>query len=493
MRRRLVAVWLLGVACASAPSAEPPTKPPPARAATSTASLVVPASESWRATAPAPGELKTGPAAARFTLENGLTVIVLPKSTMPVFQAAVVTRAGSAIEPKERAGLAYLAHAMLRDGSGIRDAGEFEQGLKDLGAEMMTYVDQDGGIVSVRGVARHAEQILELLSDAVARPELPKAALEFRVRAELAALARRRTDSFHAARSRLAMAIHGASSPLSRPVSGTTGSLALIKRKDVKEFYEREIVPEASALVIGGAVDVPQARAFAERFFARWIGSGESRPRKPAPAKAPSRSVTVVHRQNASQSLICLGRTLVPAGHADELPLEVAASILGGSFGSRLSTNLREGKGYTYGVNGAFETHAFGGEFVVCTSVKSEHTPKALEQIVAEISGMSSRPPGDDEVKVAARALAGASAAPWMTVGGAIESTARAFASRRPEAYSAQRARDLVAISPERVREAAASYFAPESWQFVLTGDARTLTAVVEKSGLPSPNVVMAQ
>ncbi|MBI4821258.1 MAG: insulinase family protein [Deltaproteobacteria bacterium] len=492
-RRALIWALILSfLGCATAPT--PPIEPLAASkvAVTSSLTYAAPASEAWRTNPPDVAPPRVPRVPTEFKLENGLRVFVLPRTTMPLLQAAVVTSAGAALDPKDRAGLAYLTHTMLRDGSGVRESRDFERSLKDIGGEMSTVVDVDRGIISIRGLPRFGEQILELLSDAVARPELPKETLELRRTMELQALERRRADPMSLARLLLAGVTHGETHPLGHSVFGTKRTLDLIKRKDVTAFYDGHIVPERSALILAGAWQEKDIKPLVERFFGRWIGTGEAKVPKPAALKVSPQKTLVVHRENSVQSFVCFSRSLVPAGHADELPLEVANHVLGGSFGSRLSSNLREDKGFTYGINSVVDMHGQGGDFTLCSSVKREVTAKALEQISLELKGMTERPPTDDEVRSSARALAGSAATLGQTVSSAIDSTARQFSSRRKSSHSADRIQALMAIDPERVREVAKKYFDASTMQVLLVGDARVLTPLVQRVGLSSPNVIMS-
>lgn len=489
MRRWLGGLLLCGMACASSGGVKssPDPKLSSARAEGLKASgAPAQAAESFRERPPAPGpapELVI-PKFQKETLPNGLTVIVSERHDLPLVALGVAFAAGSSSDPNGSAGLAHLAYDTMLEGAGDRDALALDNAFADLGSSVSPAVSHDGAAISTRVLARNAEAALALLADIAQRPKL--LAKDFtRVKGEaLSDLAQRQGDPRALAQDTAVQAFYGAEHPYGHPSVGTSEAVSKIALADVQRFVRQRIGPRSAALVATGDVTLAQAKAWAEKYFGGWKGDATP-PSVPAAAPlSPRERVLAVPKQGVNQTVVMIGRPAVPAGDPAEYELELASTVFGGFFGSRLNMNLREAKGYSYGAYAYLDNRLGPGPLVLGGSVRADVTGPAMTEIFKELRDLKTRPITAAELEAARegaiRSLPGA----FESVEALASAAARLFWLRQPMDRYATMVQGLERADAGRVQSLAESYFDPQLLRVVLVGDPQILQSQVASLGL---------
>lgn len=471
---------------ASAPRSTPtPAKPPPKPATPET--VEVPKDAEWRKMPPKPGPPRAPvlPSFKSAKLKNGLTVIVADeKSLLPLVSFEIVTLGGALTDPPKSAGLAALAYGMLGEGAGSRDVLQFSDAVADLGAAFAAQADRDRGAVAIGGLKRTADQMLELLADAVIRPRYEPKDFERRKQQAMGALGQARGSPQGLAFEALPALIYGPLHPYGHPPSGIVETVAKLKLEDVKKARARIMGPSTSALIAAGDITLDQAKALAEKHFGKW--NQRVKKLKPvAPVSAKKRTeVVLIQKENAPQTMELIGRPIFGRGHPDEAAMTVLNEIYGGAFSSRLNMNLREDKGYTYGATSQTAYRAGVGVFVALSPIRQDVTAEGLKEMFSELEGLKQRPPDQEEVE---RAKAGI----IRSLPGSFERTAAVasaaesiFVYKLPPDYFQKLGAKYEGVSVDAVRAAAAKYMVPELMQVLLVGDAAVIKEGVEKTNL---------
>ncbi|PZP33791.1 MAG: peptidase M16 [Roseateles depolymerans] len=377
-----------------------PTPPLPTQAAKGERESLN-AAEPWRNKAPAAARAKplTLPAAHSFTLANGLTVIHSPKPGLPLVSASLVLRAGQGANPAQQSGLAGFVAAMLPEGTSSRSAQQIAEASAAAGITLQSVAGGEGAQIDFSGLKSSARQGLELLADLALHPAFAPAEIE-RVRAQrLAALAQGREQAALVANQVANRVSYGDGHPLALPALGTEAALKAVDAAALRAFWQAHYRPERAALVVAGDLGEAELRALVEPLFGGWHGEGAAAPATPLPPARPVAARTVlVDKPGAPQTALAIVAPGPFASAPDAAAIEVMNGALGGLFTSRINNQLREVKGYTYGIYSGFTMGRERGQFGIRGSVRTDVTGPALADIVTEVAAMRARPMGAAEL-----------------------------------------------------------------------------------------------
>jgi predicted Zn-dependent peptidase len=236
-------------------------------------------------------------------------------------------------------------------------------------------------------------------------------------------------------------------------------------------------------------VDDATARAVRTTLVSRWVGAKapplDARPEAPPAAAARPRTV-LVERSDAAQTALLLIAP-GPGALAPEYAAAALANVpLGGSFTSRLNSNLREDKGYTYGIKSAHLASRLAGAHVVRTAVQREVTAPALTEILREVGLLTADGPRTDEVEKARGTLRVERIETWQTVEGISAEVAQAVGLGVPPTWLGALAQRFEATTDAEVVAATRAMALPGA-TIIAVGDRATIEAAFEKNGLPKP------
>ncbi|MCA9671483.1 MAG: insulinase family protein [Myxococcales bacterium] len=340
----------------------------------------------------------------RFSLPNGVRVIVLPDKRLPIMTTHLMLRVGSIDDPADRAGLAELAVALVARGSTRTDAEKLAELVDSAGLKLAAATEYELSHVSCRGRARYAERCLALVGELVRTPRLAEGELE-RLRRKLGAEARQaRDDPATLAELHFDNQLFGEKHPLGRAT--TLASLARISRDDVKRFVARHVIAKNAVLAISGDVSPERVRAWVREHFGSWPAEPQPPPRRVRPLGATPRglSLLLVDKPGLTQSFIALGHRGISRRH----PLRDAARLLNHVLsGLRLSTALRQRGGKTYSVRSRFDIATDDGSFIVKTYTRNAELTATLALVRAELERIRREPPNAAELRAARGRLAG--------------------------------------------------------------------------------------
>ncbi|HEU4410386.1 MAG TPA: pitrilysin family protein [Polyangiaceae bacterium] len=471
------------LACEDPPRPARTPRPPPGPVAPPPA----PASpDAWRAQAPSPGQPPklVLPRFEKATLPNGLTVLVAPRHELPMASVVVAFGAGSASDPPGQAGVAELSYQMLAEGAAGKDALALDTAFADLGASLSVSTQPDGAIVGARVLRRNLEAAAALMADVVQRPTFAARDFERRRRQTLSDLARRMGEPRFLAQQAFVASVYGPEHPYGHLVSGSPASVERLTLAQAKGFYQKHAGPKAAALVFSGDVTLEQATALAQKHFGAWKGEAALPPVPPAPPSPERSQVVVVPKPGLQQTIVLVGRPGVASADPNDATLELASSVFGGFFGSRLNMNLREAKGYTYGARAGSDARLGVGPLSASSAVRADVTGAALQEVFNELKGMKARPISVRELEEAREGLVRAYPGSFETVEGLAASAASLFFERRPLDEYEAKVKALQGAGAAQVQGVAEAFLEPGKMQVVLVGDPELIRAQVGGLGL---------
>ncbi len=357
----------------------------------------------WRATTPAPGLEKPyqPPAATRFVLSNGVPVFLVQQGDLPLVSVRLWMGVGREANPPGKAGLIAMTATMLDEGTKTRDSAAIAGDAALLGAELSISAGDESTVVALDALTGSTlGPSLDLMADVVLRPKLDKKDFARMQGDTLAAIQAASAEPNDTARRVFLGQLFGADHPYGTPGVGTTTSVTALRLADIKKAYAEYWHSGNAAFVVVGKVDEATAKAELESRFGSWK-AGKSKRAEVAPPVAPMKLRVVFREQAGSvQSVVRVG-TLAPSRTGDGYWREqVAVTLFGGMFSSRLNMALREEKGWSYGAYAGNSDSRDHGIFQARTSVQADKTAESLQVILDELAAQANRAPTDAELKL---------------------------------------------------------------------------------------------
>jgi zinc protease len=425
------------------------------------------------------------PSVERFTLPNGVRVVVADLPGRPLVSASLVMRNGAADEPPAHAGATVLAARAMSEGTARYDAISFVEATERLGASIHADAGWDATSVSVDVPLERLEPALELLAEVLLHPTFPEAEVD-RLRDErLNDLLQARADPRRRAEEAFAATIYEGASPYHRPAGGTRETVAELSHARLRGAYERGIDPARAAFIVGGDLSGIDVRAITERLLGGWgpaVGAATSGRIVDAGA-VRERFVQIVHRPGAVQTEIRIGHVGTSRRIDDFHALSVMGAILGGLFNSRLNMKLREEKGYTYGAGAGFDLRRAAGPFSARAAVNTEVTVPAVQDFVAELDRIRDSDVTSAELAAARDFLVGVFPLRFETPGPIVGALSGLFVHELPDDELARYRSAIEAVTVADVREAATRRIDPSRMAIVLVGDADAFGKDIEAAG----------
>ncbi len=446
--------------------------------------------EPWRAQQPKAGPAPsfTLPRGESFKLANGLTVIHHHKPGLPLVSADLVIRSGSAANPAAMPGLAGFTAQMLEEGTATRSAPQIADEIAQLGAFIDSGSSADASTVSLLSLRATFAPALDILADLVLHPAFPTAEVERQRADRIGELIQQRDDPESVAAVAAAGALYGSRHPKGYGQLGTEPAIRAVTRDDLVGFWRRHYVPENAALVVSGDIARAELKALVEARFAAWAGADAPASAAGVPAGTGARLV-VVDQPGAVQTALRVTAIGVARDTPDFAALQVMNGAFGGMFSSRLNNNLRETRGYTYGIHSWFRYDRTPGPFVIAGSVQRASTGASVTEIFREAEAIRGAP-------LPAAELAAARDAQVLSLPGAFEtnadigaSLAEIFVYGLPLDYYARLPAQLNAVTAAQVQAAARKHLAPERLTVVAVGDRKRILPQLQKLDLGAAEV----
>ena len=425
-----------------------------------------------RRPAPGPPRPYRFPPFTRHHLGNGLTVILANLPGRPLLAAQLLLDGGAGSEPARLAGVTSLVARGLSEGTARREAIEFVETAERLGAEIHADAGWETLAASLEVPRSRFGPALALLAEMVLEPSFPEREIE-RLRDErLNDLLQVRADPRRRVERAFAETIYAPWSPFSRPAAGVEETVETLDRLAVAERHGELLDASRATLIVAGNLERVPVLELVDEHFGAWPGKG----RPAAAALDASRHpagprVVLVDRPGSPQSELRIGHVGLPRRIPDFHAVAVMQTILGGLFNSRLQRLLREERGYTYGIGAGFEFRRAAGPFAVRTAVQTEVTVPAIEDILAELRQIRSRPVEPAELDEARDYLVGVFPLRFDTSAQVAAAIGGLVVNGLPDDELDRYRPAVAAVSGDDV-VAAAGHVRPDELSIVLVGDA---------------------
>lgn len=419
------------------------------------------------------------PPRERRQLAGGLGVTMAQVGTAPKATLQLVTQAGAALEGPGQTWLARLVARYLKEGTAHRDSSALADHVAGMGGELDVDSDDDTLWLELRVLSEFAPQAAELLAEVVRAPALPEDALP-RLRADLGRqLELARSEPGWLTLARFRAAVYG-DHPYGR-VLAHEAEIEGLSLAEARAFLDLGVGAAGSRLYVAGRFDADAVGAAAERAFGDWDAPAglDAEPSEPF----SERVIHFVDRPGAAQSTIDLGLPVPGPEHDDYVPLMVADALLGGSFMSRITTNIREQKGYTYSPRSTISARADGAYWLQTADVTTNVTGPSLTEIFGEIDRLRAEPPPLDELAGIQNYVAGVQLMRGATAPGLIGVLSSLDLHGLHESWAESFVARVYAVTPDEVQRVVIDHLRPDEMTIAVAGDAEQIEAQIAPFG----------
>jgi zinc protease len=444
---------------------------------------------------PSPGQPRTYhfPAFERKVLASGLQVLTVHVPGRPLVSANLVFLRGSGDEPRDLAGATVLAARAMTEGTERYPGVELIEAAERLGATLHVEATWDAFVAAVEVAAPRLEAALELLAELVERPTFPDEDVA-RLRDErLNDLMQAKADPSRRVERAFAATIYRSDSPYSRPSGGDEESVARLSPDALRTVHRSILAPDRAALMVGGDLTGLSIPSLAGQVLGSLGGAKRSPEAAAAPTARSAVSRPIVrfyHRPGSVQTELRIGHVGLPRRVPDFHAVGVMAAILGGLFNSRLQMNLREEKGYTYGVHAGFDMRRGAGPFAVRTAVQTAATVPAIIETLAELRRIRETEVTKTELAAARDYLVGVFPLRFETPGAVVGALGGLFVHELPDDELARYREAVEAVTIADVQAAAREHIDLDRIAIVAVGDADAVAGELESAGLGELEVI---
>ena len=435
------------------------------------------------------------PALERFTLSNGVPVVLARRPEVPVVQVQAMFDAGFAADAGRKTGTAAFAMAMMGEGAGPYGALDFAARAEDLGATVGASAALDASTATLSALKDRLDPSLALFATMLREPRLDAAEIE-RVRKQwLSRIAREKSQPNSIAQRLLPPLMYGTGHPYGIPFtgSGTEASVRSLTRTDLTDHLAAWVRPDNMRLVVVGDTTPEAIRPLLEKHLGSWRATNATRGTKTVPEVAlPARPrVFLVDRPDAEQAFILAGHPIPSSRSPQALEIESAITVIGGLFSSRLNMNLREDKGWSYGSYASSNGAMHQRPMFVYAPVQTDRAVDSLKELKREFEEyVSTRPATAAEVSNViandVRGLPGSfetAAAVRSAVGGIL-------LYDRPDDWVRTLKARTEAQSVDSINAAARAVIQPSAMTWVVVGDLAKIEQGIRALGLGEVQVV---
>ena len=445
-----------------------------------------------RSQLPAVGPLATldFPEIERATLSNGMEVYFARREAVPTVSVRVAFDAGFAADPADRLGLQSLMLAAMNEGTTSLDSSELAIAKERLGVELRGYADSDTTNFGLDAVTPNLAASLDLLADYVRNPAFEPTALE-RVRSQqLTRIDNELNDPSALAQRAILPLLYGDAYPYGRPPSGTGTRpvVASLTRDELVRFHDTWLRPDNARVLVVGDTTLAEVVGLLEASFGDWTAPPSARPVKTfdAAIPAPEQRIVLIDRPASPQSVILAGRVLDQVGTDDLVVLGAANEVFGGSFLSRINMNLRETKGWSYGVRSQIRAPINRTAFLVTAPVQADRTGDSIAELMKDLSAYTGGQGVTPEelrrlINGNVRELPGQ----FETSAGVLSGLSNIVLYGRPDDYYETLSSRYQGLTAQQLDEQALATLLGNELVFVIVGDADVVAPQLEALGLP--------
>lgn len=414
-------------------------------------------------------------------LSNGARLLIVESHRVPTISFRMTIPAGTLRDPAGLPGVGAATAALMQLGTKTRSAKDIADAIADLGATVMISSGPESGSIIASALTENFDAALALLTDILLNPTFPQDEFDKWKTRTRASLEQAKANPGSLAGERLYKVLYPADARHdTRP---TADSLNKMTRDDLLAYYKKYFVPSGEWAGISGDITPDQAVAKLEKALGGWKGGPVERIALPLPGPIAEKKVYLVPRPNSVQTTLIVANLAIDRTSPDYIALSVMNQVLGAGPSSRLFRNIREEKGYTYGVNSMLAASHFTNFYGASTSVRTEVTEPALAELLKEFGDIRDRAVPAGELDDAKSAIVSSFVLGLESSSGVLGRWMTQREYGFPEDYWDTYSAQVTAVTAEDVQRVAKKYVPFGNIQIIAVGDAAKIGELLKKFG----------
>ncbi len=430
------------------------------------------------------------PTIERGKLKNGIEVFFARRSAVPTVQMSVSFDAGYAADPKDALGTQSMMLTMMGEGTTSLNSTQLAEAQERLGANISQGASGDNTSFSLFALKPNLMASVDLLVDVIRNPAFDTKEIDRTRALQLNRISAELKDPSAIATRALLPTLFGKAHPYGIPPSGT-GDAEVVKklsRDDLVAFHTKWLRPDKAKIFVVGDTSLKDVQKILNKSLGKWKGPSVVAPAKNFTAAIPAQTsrIILINRPNSPQSVIAAGKVLPLKGSDNLETLRAANEVLGGSFLSRINSNLRETKGWSYGVRSQISNAKEQVSYLMFAPVQADRTGDSIKELLKENNAfLSDKGVTADEltrtVNGNVRELPGS----FETGGDVLRGVQNIVNYNRPDDYYEKLADTYRGMTTGSVDAAARKVLSADNLVFVVVGDASVVKSQLESTGLP--------
>lgn len=396
-------------------------------------------------------------------LENGLEIQSLSLGEQPVFKLEFSVAAGASLA--EKAGIASLTSALMKRGTSKRNATDIHQIFDYYGAFWDIQTNLDSATFVLYGLSKHLKSLLTYVLEIIQEANFPIDEFEKEIAIELQKNKLNWQKTAFTASQLLRQQLF---SPDAYGRVSTQESIEAIQHVDLLDFHSKHWLGAMPQIFLSGKISEAEL-AEVQKTFQKLPTHTAQKPNPFAPTDHPKAPIHEI-RDNALQSSIRLGMISMTRHHPDYFKFSVLNTVLGGFFGSRLQKNIREEKGFTYGISSSIVPMQRAGYWVVGTDVNNSNVEETCDEIRKEMRKLQQELVGIEELELVKNYLLGSFTGELTQAFDIAEKIKVIQLENLPKDFYDQFQRQIMECTPEDLLELANKYLDPANLQEVIVG-----------------------
>ncbi len=416
-------------------------------------------------------------------LKNGLTVLVIENHRVPVVTMELVLPASTLSDPAEMPGVAEAVAEMLKQGTATRTSRQIADELSETGSSLSINASWGarGTTLSASALTENLDSLLALTSDVLLNATFPEDEFGKWKTRKLTAFQQQRANPAFLGSERFAQVLYAGDARAN--ISATAAAVNKMTREDLLNFRKRFYVPGGSILGVTGDTTPDAIVAKLEKALGGWQGEAIASPDLAPKPPIVEKKIYLVNRPGSVQTYLMLGNHAVDRVSPDYVACMVLNRILGSGPSSRLFINIREEKGFTYGVYSRFQADKYLDAFSASSSVRTEVTGAALDEFLKEFRKIREEAVPAEELENAKRAIVANFALSIERQAGVLSQVMQLREFGLPPDYWDTYAGKVMAVTADDVQRVARKYVPLDNLQVVAVGDGAKIGEVLKKYG----------
>jgi zinc protease len=404
------------------------------------------------------------PKLKQINLDNGLPLYIINVGKQPIVRLEIVFDAGSWYETS--LGVASFAIKMLSEGTQKYSSAQISEYFEGIGAFTDLGPGLDRANVTVYGLVKHLETILIMIDELLNEATFPEKELNDLKNMSLQSLKVNLEKNAFVANSKFREQLFGKSHPYGK--SQTEASIAAIDSEKTRQFYKDRISNQPFTVFLSGQVSDNEV-SLVNKYLGQHRPNITTSVRPQFKIESTSDNLHL-DKPEAVQTSIRIGRHLFMRQHPDFYKFMVTNEVLGGYFGSRLMKNIREDKGFTYGISSNMALLRNAGYWAVSTDVKKEFAQATLDEIQKEMKLLQTELVSTDELQTVQNFMAGEFAGSLNTAFEVADRVKLMVLENLEPDFYANYISKIRTVTPQEIIETAQQYLNFEDLQQVLVG-----------------------